>query len=238
MEKIINIIIPVYNEGENIIKVLNQINTEVKTPYNVLIIYDNEDDTTLKPAKKYCEKSDSINLIKNKFGSGGLNAVKTGFEVAEGGVTILVMADLVDDIRLIDRMFNLIDSGFDVVCASRYMRGGKQIGGIWYKKFLSRLAGVSLHYLIKIPTHDISNSYKMYRTDIIKKINIKSRAGFEIIVELIIKSYIMGYKITEIPTVWQETVNSDSQFKLFKWLKFYIYWYIYAIKKNYFRNLK
>ncbi|MBL7086871.1 MAG: glycosyltransferase [Candidatus Cloacimonetes bacterium] len=225
----INIIIPAYNEGENIINVLKQIYNTVKYDFEIFIVYDNDNDTTLKPVKKFSKNNEKIHLVKNMFGNGALNAVKTGFAKVEHGVTLLVMADSSDEISLINRMYEVINGGYDVVCGSRYMKGGKQIGGNIIKKLLSRLAGNSLHYIIKIPTHDISNSFKMYRTEIIKLLNIESKEGFEVIVELIIKSYLSGYKIIELPTIWTDRSKGDSRFKMFKWMKHYIHWYIYSI---------
>ena len=239
MDKIINIIIPAYNEGENIIKVLEQIINKIQYETKTYIIYDNDNDTTIKPVDNFLMNNNyEIFLIKNKYGQGALNAIKTGLSVVSEGVTIQINADLCDEIYLINKMFETILKGYDIVCGSRYMKGGHQIGGIWYKKILSRLAGVSLHYFIKIPTHDISNSFKMYRTEIIKNMEIESSAGFEVIVELIVKSYLKGYKITEIPTTWQDTPQDDSQFKIFKWLKYYIHWYTYAIKNYIIRENK
>lgn len=238
MKKKINIIIPVYNEGNNIHRVLNQIVEHVRYDYVVYIVYDNEDDTTVKPVKEFSINRDNILLLKNKYGKGGLNAIITGYSEVKDGVTLLVMADLTDEIHLINTMFERIEEGYDVVCGSRYMKGGKQVGGIFIKKILSRIAGVSLHYIINIPTHDISNSFKMYRTEIIKNFKHESTAGFEIIVELIIKSYLSGYKITEIPTTWTDIDDGNSQFQLFKWLKYYIHWYLYAIKNYFFKKKK
>ena len=232
MKKLINIIIPVYNEGERIVKVLQDIINKVNYNFIVYVIYDSNDDTTIKPVKNFSKNNDNILLVKNLYGKGGLNAIKTGFLMVNGGVTVLVMADSTDEIDLINKMFKKIESGYDVVCGSRYMKGGKQIGRLGIKKILSRIAGVSLYYLIRIPTHDISNSFKMYRTDIINKIEIKSTDGFEVIVELIIKSYFAGYRILEIPTIWTEISDGNSQFQLFKWLPRYFYWYLYGIKRS------
>lgn len=234
MKKQINIIIPVYNEGDNILKVLNQIADQINYNFKVYIVYDSDNDTTIEPVKKFSNNMSNIFLIKNIYGFGGLNAIKTGFMKVNGGVTVLIMADLVDEISLINIMFNKIEEGYDIVCGSRYMKGGKQIGGILFKKILSRLAGISLHFIIKIPTHDISNSFKMYRTEIIQEFKPQSKAGFEITVELIIKSYLAGYKITEIPTTWTDKSYSNSRFQLFAWLKYYIHWYVFAIFNYYY----
>ena len=80
----LNIIIPVYNEGENILKTLNEINLKVKTPHQIFIIYDFEEDNTLPVVKDLIPQSKHIHLTKNNYGRGALNAIKSGFnEVKE-----------------------------------------------------------------------------------------------------------------------------------------------------------
>ncbi len=230
----LNIIIPVYNEGELIVKTINEIEKCVKTSHNIIIVYDMDEDTSISSIKQSSIDTLNIKLVKNKFGRGGLNALKSGFDEIDAPVFIVLMADLADDITQIDKMYLILSEGFDVVCGSRYVRGGMQIGGGRLKKTLSRLAGISLHYLIGIPTHDISNSFKMYRSEVLRSIKLESSAGFEIMMELIIKAYLKGYKISEIPSTWKDRTSGDSRFDLRKWLKHYIKWYIYAIKGKYF----
>lgn len=147
-------------------------------------------------------------------------------------VTILVVADLEDEIHLINTMFNKIEEGYDIVCESRYMKGGKQVVRILFKKFLLRLAGISLHYIINIPTHDVTNSFKMYSKQLLNSITIESNGGFELGMEITIKAYINNYLITELPTTWRDRSSGGSRFKLFKWLPKYIYWYLYGFIKH------
>ena len=78
-------------------------------------------------------------------------------------------------------MYNKIKQNYDVVCASRYVDGGGQIAQnskSLIKKALSMFVGLSLHYLKGIPTHDITNSFRMYKREIFKYINIESDTGF------------------------------------------------------------
>ncbi len=86
-------------------------------------------------------------MIRNEYGRGALNAVKTGLESCSTQTAVaVIMADLSDDLNDINTMYQLIaDDKFDVVCGSRYMRGGRQIGGPPIKSMMSRTAGLSLH---------------------------------------------------------------------------------------------
>ncbi|MDH7475912.1 MAG: glycosyltransferase [Microgenomates group bacterium] len=230
----LSIIIPVFWEEKNIIKTLNEIKKKVKTACEILLIYDFEKDPTIPVVKKYLKETKDFNikLIKNSFGNGRgvVNAVKTGFKKAQGKAIAVVMADLSDDISKIDLMYQQIKKGYDIVCGSRYMPGGQMIGGPFVKKNLSRLAGLSAHFLFKIPTHDVTNAFKMYKKKVVDEINIESTGGFEYNFEIIVKAFKKGYKITEIPTSWQDRTEGKSKFKLIKWLPKYIKWYFYLLK--------
>jgi len=229
MLDLLNILIPVYNEAENIGKLFFEINQKVSTPHKIIIIYDFDEDNTLLLVRNIMREQNNIKLIKNKYGKGVLNAIKTGFEIINEGVILVVMADLSDDLSKIDSMFKKINEGYDIVCGSRYMKGGKQIGGPRIKKFLSKLAGISLHYLSGIPTHDVTNSFKMYSKEVLKDIKIESKGGFELGMEIVVKAFLKGYKITEVPSIWRDREEGKSKFRLWRWLPNYIYWYLFVL---------
>jgi hypothetical protein len=112
------------------------------------------------------------------------------------------------------------------------MAGGKQIGGPWFKGLLSRLAGLSLHWLTGMPTHDPTNSFKAYRTDFLRTHPIESEAGFCLGIELTAKAYFDGLRVEEVPAIWRDRTAGESRFKLRKWLPMYLHWYWWSIKQR------
>ena len=130
-------------------------------------------------------------------------------------------------------MLAKVNEGYDIVCGSRYMKGGRQIGGPRFKKFLSKFAGISLHLLVGIPVRDITNSFKMYTKKVLEDIRIESSGGFELGMEIVIKAYNKGYKITEVPSLWTDRQSGDSRFRLWRWLPKYLHWYWFAIQKGF-----
>jgi len=227
----LQIAIPVYNEAANIAQTLGKIETLVTIPHRILIIYDFDEDNTISAVKEFVmeRKAENIFLVKNKYGSGVLNAIRTGFDSIQDGVILVVMADSSDDMSIVDVMFQKINLGYDLVCGSRYMKGGRQIGGPRFKKFLSRTAGISLHLLTGIPTHDATNNFKMYGKSLLDAIKIESHSGFEIGMEITVKAFLKGYKIAEVPSIWRDRTAGKSRFRFRKWLPGYIRWYLYAI---------
>jgi dolichol-phosphate mannosyltransferase len=225
----LDIIMPVFDEDKVIERTLKKIKANVKTPYNVFIIYDYDEDTTLPKVHKFLKEMPLI-TIKNGYGRGVLNAIKTGFEKSRADYKVIVMADLSDRIETIDEMYEKAEVGaHDIVCGSRYMKGGRHIGGPKLKRILSRIAGRSLHLLTGIPTHDITNAFKLYSKKVVREITIESTGGFEYSMEIVIKAYNRGFRISEVPTEWTDRTGGESKFQMKKWLLDYLYWYCYAV---------
>ena len=231
----LSIIAPVYNEGENIRRLLNEIKTKVGDPVGeVVLVYDFEEDDTLPVVRQVAQNySFPIRLVRNAWGRGALNAIRTGFKEARGPMVLVCMADLSDDLIVVPAMLKRMREGCDVVCGSRYMRGGRQDNGPLLKRTLSRLAGVSLHWLVGIPTHDITNSFKMYRKDFLGRLTIESTGGFEIGMEIVVKTFALGGKIAEVPSIWTDRSAGTSRFRLWKWLPNYLRWYWFALKSRF-----
>ncbi len=228
----LSIVIPVYNEGQVIKETLTKLESSLKTPHEVLIVYDMDEDTTVPIVKKLQNDLKNIKLVKNLYGKGALNALKTGLKKSQGEAVCIMMADLTDDPKVIEKMFNLYQKNKGVVAASRYMKGGHQIGGPKFKQLLSRTAGISLHYLTGIATHDATNSFKLYPKKFLKETKIESDGGFELGIELTVKAFAKGYNISEVPTTWIYS-SKESRFYLKKWLPKYLKWYFWAITHKY-----
>jgi len=227
----VTIVIPVYNEGENISIALQQINDEVKASYEVMVVFDMPEDDTIPVAKRVARELDlPLVLKRNAFGVGALNAIKTGLLCSQTQYVIVMMADLSDPASVINEMLKVVQtSGADIVCASRYMRGGKQVGGPVVKTILSRLAGLSLHYLFGLPTHDATNNFKLYSRSFLQQVKIESEGGFEIALELVVKAHCNGLRIVEVPTTWTDRSAGSSRFHLVSWMPNYLRWYRYAV---------
>lgn len=222
---------PVYNEGDVIAKTIKRVETTVKTPHELLIVYDMDEDTSIPPVKKLQKKYPNVKLIKNAFGGGALNALKTGLNKAKGEAVCIMMSDLTDDPKVLNKMAEKFKKGYDVVVASRYMKGGRQIGGPKFKKFLTITAGLSLHYFFGLPVHDATNSFRLYSKKFLKKVKIESDGGFELATELTVKAHYGGFKVTEVPTVWTY-LDKESRFNMKKWIPKYLRWYLWAVKKR------
>jgi len=227
----LSIAIPAYNEEENIGQVIEQIENMVKLPFDLIVVNDHSADKTAEIVTGLTKKFNNIILIENKLTPGFANAIKTGLLSAKTEVVVPVMGDLCDDLETIPVMFKKIEDGFDVVCGSRYIKGGSRIGGSKVKGFFSFLVGLTMSIFTGIPTRDVANAFKMYRKRVVDNISIES-TGFEISMEMALKAYFKGFKVTEVPTVWREREKGKSSFKMFNLTPNYSRWYLWALGRK------
>lgn len=225
------IIVPAHNEQENIVDAINKIESFLDIPHELIVVNDHSTDATAGLVQRASRQYSNIRLVENLNERGFANAIKTGFANNKADVVALVMADLCDDLHTLKEMFKKINEGDDVVCGARYIKGGARIGGSKIKGFFSCFVGWSLHYLLGIPGHDIANAFKMYRKNVLDNIDIESK-GFEISMEIPLKAYYSGFKISEVPTAWRERTKGKSNFRMFKLLPSYLKLYIWAIVKR------
>jgi glycosyltransferase involved in cell wall biosynthesis len=223
------LVVPVYNEAENFPRLVAEVEQHVPPPFTLYAVYDFDADTTLPVARALAATRPWLRLIKNELGRGAVRALKAGFQAVGEGPALVVMADLSDDLSIVPRMLELYRQGYAVVCASRYMRGGRQIGGPLLKRWLSRWAGLSLRYLAGFPTHDATNNFRLYDAALVNRLRIESSGGFEVALELTAKAFRHGVPIAELPTTWRDRTAGESRFRLAKWLPKYLYWYGYAL---------
>lgn len=227
----LSIVIPARNEESNIVKTIERLREFIECDFEIVVVNDHSVDKTKEAAEALAIKYRNIRVIDNEDESGFSRALLVGIKSIRTAFFVPVMADLCDDPITINDMYKKIIDGYDIVVGSRYMSGGRRVGGAPVKAFFSNFMGKSLHFFTAIPTRDIPNAFKMYRKAALDNIQIESQ-GFEISVELPLKAYFNGAKITEVPTVWQERKVGRSHFKLFSMGRRYIPLYVWAVLKG------
>ncbi|MFH1519348.1 MAG: glycosyltransferase family 2 protein [Candidatus Omnitrophota bacterium] len=225
----VSVVIPAHNEEECMEKVISRLAQVLAMEHEIVVVNDHSVDNTRDKVEGLKKSYKNIVLVDNKEAQGFANTLRTGFQVARGELIVPVMADLCDDPQIINQMYHKIKEGYDIICGSRYMKSGKKVGGPLLKTFLSRMAGKIIH-ILGIPTHDITNSFKMYRREVIEAIDSKAKS-FEISMEIPLKACLKGFKITELPTVWYSRVIGKSSFKVMSLILVYLKLYLWAVIK-------
>lgn len=236
LDGLLTLIVPVFNEPENFPLVVADIERNVPAPFRLLMVYDFDADTTVPVGRELARTRPWLELLRNDLGRGPANAIRAGFAAVDSGPAIVVMSDLSDDLGAVPEMLRLYRSGYRVVCPSRYMRGGRQIGGPWLKGLMSRTAGLSLYWLGRFPTHDATNNFRMYDAALVRELKIEATRGFEIALELTGKAFARGVPIAETPATWRDRTAGTSNFRILESLPNYLRWYWYAFSAGWGRR--
>lgn len=227
----VSVVIPVYNEDRNIAECLRRLaHALASEDHELLVCYDFDEDRTLAAIAAMPDKPPSVRLVKNDLGRGPAFAIRAGMAAATGDVVVVTMADLSDPPEIIRAMARKIrDEGAHVVSGSRYMPGGSQKGGPLLKRLGSRAAGLSLHWLAGVATHDATNNFRAYSREFLSKVPVQSEAGFELGLEMTVKAHVRGWNVAEVPSTWEDRTAGESRFRILKWLPHYLKWYAVAM---------
>ncbi len=225
----LDIVIPVYNEGQVILATLEALRREVKTPARVLICYDRPEDDTLAAIAAHpdLQRDLAVEFVLNR-GKGAHGAVMTGFAVSQAPYVLMYPADDDYNAGILDGMVAKAEEGHAIVCASRFMAGGCMVDCPPLKAALVRAANFTLYHLARLPTHDASNGFRLFSRRVIEQIKIESDAGFCYSIELLVKTHRLGWRIGEVPARWFERRAGESRFRVLKWIPAYLRWYRYA----------
>jgi dolichol-phosphate mannosyltransferase len=233
----LDIVIPVYNEGSNILATLAALARELKTPARVLICYDRPDDDTLPAIRGNPQTHEGlpVEFVRNP-GRGAHAAVMAGFAAGAAPMVLVYPADDDYNAAIVDRMAARAAEGYDVVCASRFMPGGSMVGCRLLKAVLVRAANFTLYNVARLPTRDASNGLRMFSRRVVDQIKVESDQGFCYSIELLVKAHRLRWRISEIPAQWIERRQGQSRFRVLKWLPAYLRWYFYAFATTFLRR--
>ncbi len=238
MNKIpLEIIIPVFNEGNKVVKLMELFQISINTQFRVLFCYDLDNDNIFEYEKTFKQFNFEIHLIKNPS-RGPCSAIKEGFSKGNSDCVIVYPADDFLNFKILDQMYEHYLHGNHIVAASRFIKGGSMKDCPLLKSILVRSASFTLYYLSSIPIKDASNGFRLFSRQLLNEINIESKVGFAYSLELLAKCNRLNYKISEVPAQWEERSEGSSRFKIFKWLPQYLKWYIYGLATTWLRKKK
>jgi len=233
----LEIIVPIYNEGNKILKLMDLFKKNVKTNFKVLLCYDSYKDNVFEHFNVLKKYPFEIFFIKNPK-SGPLQAIKAGFESGNSNAVIVYPADDFLNYKLLDKMYNKYLEGNDIVVASRFIKGGSMKNCPLIKSILVRTASFTLYFLSSIPVRDASNGFRLFSRKLLNEVEIESKIGFAYSLELLVKCHRLKKKIGEVPALWEERSVGQSRFKLFKWIPQYLKWYLYGLGTTWLRFKK
>jgi len=213
----VSVIIPMYNEEENVLHTLQEVKNVLRqySPYQIIAVDDGSADNTLSLLEQYASENQEVEVLKHPMNLGMGKALVTGFKNAKGKVIVTLDADLSYDPNYIPLLvWKLHEENADVVIGSQYMHGGKTEGIPFIRLFVSKMANRIVGYSMNENISTVTGILRAYRKEVLDSIEIESR-GTAINPEILSKAIALDFKIIEVPVTLKgrELGESKVQFR-------------------------
>jgi dolichol-phosphate mannosyltransferase len=234
----VSIIIPTYNESQNILKILKSIqdNLPKNTKAQTIVVDDNSPDGTGKLVEEYVQNvkklaNHTIEIIHRKTKDGLSSAILKGIQLATGNTIVVMDSDLSHPASLLPKMLDALKHPrYDIVVASRYVNGGSIVGWTRKRKFLSKLATFIAKRGLGVPTKDPMSGFFAFKKPIIQGLSFDA-IGYKMLLEILVKA--KNANVLEIPYTFTNRELGKSKLDsktIFDYLK--AVWKLYRYGKE------
>lgn len=230
----ISIILPAYKEYDNLKILLPNIEKELTDiDFEVLVIDTME---SLDDTKELCKEYNFVKYFNRENGNNYGDAIRTGIKYSSKKYIIIMDADGSHPVNKIKELYNCIEKdNIDLAICSRYVEGGNSHNGV-ILKCMSLIVNICYRIIFSLKVKDVSNSFRIYKSDMLKSINLECN-NFDIVEEILIKlsSKYKNIKIKEIPIYFNKRLYGKSKRHLIRFIFSYIFSIIklYKIKDNF-----
>ena len=229
----ISIILPTYNEKDNIVRLVETIKKlNLEQTFEILIIDDNSPDGTYQFSKDNLHNEKNVKIVLRKNIRGLAFSIKEGIEKSAGEHVIVMDTDFTHDPILIKKMISL-RSEYEIISGSRYIPGGSMENQLHGK--LSYYYNIMLKFILKTNINDNLGGYFLIKRDLLNKLEFdKIFYGYgEYFFRLLYFSKIKNAKIIEIPALYKQRLYGRSKSNFLAMLFKYFY---AAVKLRFFKN--
>ena len=235
----VSIIIPSYNEIDNIEKLLNSI-IQINNDFKVFIIDDSNDNAIANIANKFHQVNYLYRGKKLGRGSAVIEGMKKVLDEILADIIIEMDADLSHDPQeLISNLNKFKKEKLDLLVSSRYKTDSQIISWSLRRRIFSKLSNQLARFLLKVPLSDYTNGYRIYSNRATKHVVLKCGKigdGFIVLSEILVQLYYSGFKIDETSTIFRNRVRGVSSVTLSEVIKslfgLYKIWKIKRILKK------
>ena len=227
----ISIVVPTYNESQNLPVLIDQLVNvfkEYKIDANIIIIDDNSPDGTGIVADELAEKNTSIHVIhrdrKLGIGSAHIDGLEYAIEKVASDAVFTMDSDLSHDPKCIPDFIKLCIKGCDVVVGSRYIENGEIENWPFHRKIISKGANFLASTVLGVNIHDMTTGYRCYTKKVIQTIDLNSikSNGYSFLEEILFRCAEKKFIICETPIVFHDRKHGKSKLSRYEMVKFII----------------
>ena len=214
---LLSVVIPARDEESCICSTVEHLHLELQIqgiPHEIVVVDDGSTDRTWELLKELAERIIEIKPLQNTGQHGFGLAIICGLNNIDGDAVVIMMADESDDCRDVVRYWHDLNSGYECVFGSRFIKGGGTIDYPPIKMVFNRLANKFLQFLFRIKYNDTTNAFKAYRREVIDGCKPLISHHFNITIELPLKAIVRGFSWTVIPITWRNRRTGLAKLKI------------------------
>ncbi len=213
------ILIPTYNEAENIGLILRQIQS-VDPGFNVLVLDDNSPDGTAQVVEAFHKEHPPVSVLVRTSNRGFAQSYLDGFKRVCAGseydAVITMDADFSHEPKELPELLTLLNNGADVVIGSRYAKHQKFPHITLWRRMMSRFANGYVRTVLGMPISDCTAGFIAMRTEALRSLNMQGirTEGYGFLFQLKYRAYKSGLRLAEHPVAWPERHQGSSKMNL------------------------
>jgi len=235
--RLLSIVIPARDEEGCIAAMVEHLHLELRLqeiPHEIVVVDDGSQDRTWEILRELSGRIPELKPVQNLGLHGFGRAIICGLDRMTGDAVVIMMADESDDSRDVVRYWQELQSGFDCVFGSRFIKGGGTVDYPWVKLVINRMANRFLQMLFGIRLNDTTNAFKAYRSSVIEGCRPLISPHFNLTVELPLKAIVRGYSWTVIPITWKNRRSGVAKLKIKEMGSRYLFICLYVWLEKYF----
>jgi len=235
--QLLTVVIPARDEEGCIVSTVEHLHLELRlqnVPHEIIVVDDGSSDSTWDLLQTLKERLPELKPVQNNGLHGFGRAIICGLDCMAGDAVVIMMADESDDSRDVVRYWQELNSGYDCVFGSRFVKGGGTIDYPYVKMLFNRLANTFLRVLFGIGLNDTTNAFKAYRREVIDGCRPLIAPHFNLTVELPLKAIVRGYSWKVIPITWKNRRSGVAKLKIKEMGSRYLFICLYVWLEKYF----
>ena len=212
----LSIVLPTYNEKDNIIDLINKIKDAIQShSYEIIVVDDNSPDDTFEVCKKYFIDDENIKMILRETNHGLANSIREGIENAKGEYVVIMDTDFTHDPDLIKKMLN-INIKYNIISGSRFCKGGSMESTM--HSILSRLYNKMIKFILQTKIEDnLGGFFCIQRKNLMQLPFEKIFYGYgDYYFRLLYFAKQKNFSIVEIPARYITRTRGKSKSKFFQ----------------------
>ena len=192
----VSVILPTYNEKENIVEIIPDINRILASiAHELIVVDDNSPDRTWEAAQNL--NAPWTQVIRRVHDRGLRKSILEGISISRGEIVVWLDADYSQSPELIPKLIEMVNSGNPICVASRYITGGSMVSGVW-RNLTSRALNLFARSLLTKKVTDYTTGFVACRRIVVKQLGLRGGFG-EYCIDFLWRAHRAGLCIAEIP---------------------------------------